>query len=134
MFESMRKSAMRLVLIQAAAGSLAGAFAGLMFGSAAGVAAFSGAGIGLVGSLFMVAGLLRVRAGATPGQMLARVLAGEAVKWAVTAAGFVVCIVTFDMHFLALLGGFVATLLGYWAGLLPAVLGEAGRAPVPSAR
>ncbi len=134
MFQSMRKSAMRLVLIQAAAGILAGAFAGLMFGSAAGAAAISGAGIGLAGSLFMVAGLLRVRTDATPGQMLARVLAGEAVKWAVTAAGFAVCSAGLDMHFLGLLGGFVATLLGYWAGLLPAVLGEAVRPPVPSAR
>ena len=124
MFESMRKAAMRLVLVQAAAGAVAGALAGLMFGSAAGAAALAGAGIGLVGSLFMVAGLLRVRAGATPGRMLARLLAGEVVKWAVTAVGFAVCIVRFDMHFLGLLAGFVATLLGYWAGLLPAVLGE----------
>ena len=82
----------------------------------------------------MVAGLLGVRAGATPGQMLARVLVGEAVKWAVTAAGFVVCIVRFDMHFLGLLGGFVATLLGYWAGLLPAVLGETPRRAIPAGR
>ena len=134
MFESMRKSARRLVLIQAAAGSLAGVFAGLMFGPAAAAAALSGAGSGLAGSLFMVAGLVRMRAGATPGQMLARLLAGEAVKWAVTAAGFAVCIVSFDMNFLGLLGGFAATLLGYWAGLLPAVLGEAGRSPVPSAQ
>ena len=82
----------------------------------------------------MVAGLLRIRAGATPGQMLARVLVGEAVKWAVMAVGFAVCIARFDMHFLGLLGGFVATLLGYWAGLLPAVLGETSRTAVPSGR
>ena len=127
MFESMRKSAMRLVLIQAAAGTAAGVLAWLIFGSPAGIATLAGGGIGLLGSLFMVAGLLRVRSGATPGQMLARVLVGETAKWAVTAAGFALCIVRFDLPFLGLLAGFVATLLGYWAGLLPAVLGETGQ-------
>ncbi len=124
MFESMRKSAMRLVVVQAAAGAVAGAVAWLVFGRAAGVATLAGALIGLLGSSFMVAGLLRVRSGATPGQMLARVLLGETAKLAVTAAGFAVCIVAFDFAFLGLLAGFVATLLGYWAALLPAVLGE----------
>ena len=127
MFESMRKSAMRLVLIQAAAGAAAGVLAWLIFGFAAGLATLAGGAIGLLGSLFMVAGLLRVRSGATPSQMLARVVVGEAAKWAVTAAGFAVCIVRFDLNFLGLLGGFVATLLGYWAGLLPVVLGETVR-------
>ena len=130
MFESMRKSAMRLVLIQAAAGAAAGVLAWLIFGSSTGVAALAGGGVGLLGSLFMIAGLLRVRSGATPGQMLARVLVGETAKLAVTAAGFAVCIVRFDLNFLGLLGGFVATLLGYWAGLLPVVLGEAPRPAV----
>ncbi|WP_446831210.1 ATP synthase subunit I [Candidatus Foliamicus sp.] len=130
MFESMRKSVMRLVLIQAAAGALAGATAGLIFGSRVAVATLVGAAIGLGGSLFMVAGLLRVRAGTTPGGMLARLLLGETAKLAVTAAGFAVCIAAFDMHFLGLLAGFVATLLGYWAGLLPAVLGEPGQPAV----
>ena len=134
MFEPMRKSAMRLVLIQAAAGALAGVLAVVIFGSSAAWATLSGAAVGLAGSLFMVAGLLRMRAGATPGQMLGRLLLGEAAKLAVTAVGFAVCIVRFDMHFLGLLAGFVATLLGYWAGLLPAVLGETGRAAVPAGR
>ena len=127
MFESMRKSAMRLVLVQAVAGAVAGAAAWAAFGGQAGLAALAGAGIGLIGSLFMVAGLLRISSGATPGQMLARVLVGETAKLVVCAVGFAVCIVAFDLPFLGLLAGFVATLLGYWAGLLPAVLGETAR-------
>ena len=134
MFESMRKSAMRLVLVQAAAGAVAGAAAWAAFGGSAGVAALAGAGIGLMGSLFMVAGLLRVRSGATPGQMLGMVLLGEMAKLVVCAVGFTVCIVVFDLVFLGLLAGFVATMLGYWAGLLPAVLGEGAPPAVPAGR
>ena len=134
MFESMRKSAMRLVLVQAAAGALAGAVIWPAFGAAAGVATFAGAFIGLLGSLFMVAGLMRVRSGATPTQMLARVLLGEAAKLAVCAVGFAVCIAVFDLAFLGLLAGFVATMLGYWAGLLPAVLGEGAQSAAPAGR
>ena len=134
MFESMRKSAMRLVLIQAAAGALAGASAGAVFGWAVAVATLSGAAVGLAGSLFMVAGLLRTRPGATPRAMLARLVVGEAAKLAVTVVGFAVCIVRFEMNFAGLLAGFVATLLGYWAGLLPAVLGESSRTAVPAQR
>ena len=133
MFESMRKSAMRLVLVQAAAGAVAGAAIWLVFGRAAGVATLAGAFIGLLGSLFMVAGLLGLRSGATPGQMLARVLLGETAKLAVCAAGFALCIIVFDLAFLALLAGFAATLLGYWAGLLPAVLGEGNPPAAPAA-
>ncbi len=133
MFESMRKSAMRLVLIQAAAGALAGALAWAVFGPPAGVATLAGALIGLLGSLFMVAGLLRVRSTTTPGQMLTRLVLGETAKLTVCAAGFAVCIIVFDLTFPGLLAGFVATLLGYWAGLLPAVLGE-GSPPAAPAR
>ena len=132
MFESMRKSAMRLVLVQAAAGALAGAAAWPVFGRAAGVATLAGAFIGLMGSLFMVAGLLRVRSGTTPARMLALVLVGEAAKLAVCAAGFTLGIVVFDLAFLGLLAGFAATLLGYWAGLLPAVLGESTPPAAPA--
>jgi len=133
MFESMRKSAMRLVLVQAAAGVIAGAVAWPVFGSAAGMATLAGAFIGLLGSLFMVVGLLRVRSGATPGQMLAMLLVGEAAKLFVCAVGFAVCIIVFDLVFLGLLAGFVATMLGYWAGLLPAVLGEGNSPAAPAA-
>lgn len=132
MFESMRKSAMRLVLVQAAAGAVAGAVAWPTFGRAAGIATCAGAFIGLMGSLFMVAGLLRMRSGATPGQMLAWVLVGETAKLAVCAVGFTLCIVVFDLAFPGLLAGFVATLLGYWAGLLPAVLGESAPPAAPA--
>lgn len=118
---------MRLVLIQAAAGGCAGALAWFVFGAAAGAAALAGAAIGVTGSLFMVAGLLCMAGAAAPARMLARVLVGETAKWIVTAAGFALCIVRFDLAFLGLLAGFVATLLGYWAGLLPAVLGESAR-------
>ena len=134
MFESMRKSAMRLVLVQAAAGAIAGAVVWPAFGAGAGVATFAGAFIGLLGSLFMVAGLMRVRSGATPTQMLARVLLGEAAKLVVCAVGFAVCIAVFDLAFLGLLAGFVATMLGYWAGLLPAVLGEGAQSAAPAGR
>ena len=48
MFESMRKSAMRLVLVQAAAGAVAGAVAWPVFGRAAGMATLAGAFIGLM--------------------------------------------------------------------------------------
>ena len=134
MFESMRKSAMRLVLVQAAAGAIAGAVVWPVFGRASGMATLAGAFIGLMGSLFMVAGLLRVRSGATPGQMLGMVLLGEMAKLVVCAVGFTVCIVVFDLVFLGLLAGFVATMLGYWAGLLPAVLGEGAPPAVPAGR
>ena len=134
MFESMRKSAMRLVLVQAAAGTIAGAVAWPVFGRPAGIATLAGAFIGLIGSLFMVAGLLRVHGGTTAGQMLARVLVGEAAKLAVCAAGFALCIVVFELVFLGLLAGFVATMLGYWAGLLPAVLGEDTPPAAPASR
>ncbi len=132
MFESMQKAAMRLVLVQAAAGAVACIVAWLVFSPALGIATLAGACTGLLGSLFMVVGLSRLRAGATPGQMLARVLVGEAAKLAVMAVGFTICIAVFDLAFLGLLGGFVATLLGYWAGLLPAVLGETGGPVAPA--
>ncbi len=134
MFESMRKSAMRLILAQAAAGSVASAVAWPVFGQQAGAATLSGAGVGLLGSLFMVAGLLRLRSSATPGQMLARLLLGETAKLVVCAAGFAVCIIVFGLTFLGLLAGFIATLLGYWAGLLPAVLGEGAPRAAPAGR
>ena len=123
---------MRLVLVQAAAGAVAVAVVWPVFGRAAGVATLAGALIGLLGSLFMVAGLLRVRSGAAPGQMLARVLLGEMAKLVVCAVGFAVCIIALDLNFPGLLAGFAATLLGYWAGLLPAVLGEGSPPAVPA--
>lgn len=125
---------MRLVLVQAAAGAIAGAVVWPVFGRSPGIAALAGAFIGLLGSLFMVAGLMRVSSGATPGRMLARVLVGEAAKLVVCAVGFAVCIIFFDLVFLGLLAGFVATMLGYWAGLLPAVLGEGAPPAVPAGR
>jgi ATP synthase protein I len=123
-FADSRRSAFRVVGAQFLVALAAGAVAALVAGAAAGYAALIG---GLIGSLSNMVLVLRAfgRTRRDPGQFLRGLAAGEAVKFAVTVALFVIAIVVLKAAFLPLMLAYIATFLVYWIALLKNGFGQA---------
>jgi F0F1-type ATP synthase assembly protein I len=74
---------------------------------------FWGGAIGVLGNLYMSFSALRPAAG--PGKAFARLLLGQAVKLVITITGFFMLAQTPDTRWGAVVLGFVATLIVFWA-------------------
>jgi len=125
-FLQARRVAFGIVVGQLGLTLLVSAASLLLGGSKAGVSAFMGGCIGTLASLYMVVSMFRLGKGAEPAKILHRVYRGEFYKLAVTAALFALVLSSMEVSFGAMLSGFAATLIAYWAVLrlrLPAMTG-----------
>ncbi len=95
--------------------SAAGLFLG---GSRAGVSALLGGAIGTLASLYVALITFRLDADAEPTKILRRVVRGEFYKIVITAGLFSLVLLSMDVSFGLMLGGFAATFVVYWVVLL----------------
>ena len=117
-FRQARRDAFRIVGAQACV-TLLGAAGGLLLaGTAGSVSAFLGGGIGTLASLVQVAGTFRPGASREPAKILGRLFRGEAFKLLTAAGLFALVLMNVEVVFGAMIGGFGATLLVFWAALL----------------
>ena len=123
-FADSRRSAFRVVGAQFLAALLACVVGVLVAGKVAGYAALIG---GLIGGLSNLALVLRTfgRTQRDPGQFLRGLVAGEAVKFAMTVVLFVIAIVVLKAAFLPLILAYIATFFVYWIALLKNGFGQA---------
>ncbi len=117
-FLKARRVALGIVLGQLGVTLLAATAGLLLGGSRAGVSALLGGGIGSLASLYMVVSMFRLGANTEPEKILGRVYRGEFYKLVLTAGLFALVLMSMDVSFGAMLGGFAATLLVYWLALL----------------
>ena len=130
-FRQARRTAFGLVGAQAGVALLACAAGLLLVGTAGAVSALLGGGIGTLASLVQVAGAFRPGASREPAKIFGRLFRGEAFKLLMTAGLFALVLMNVEVVFGAMIGGFGATLLVFWAALLrgtgDALAGGAGR-------
>jgi ATP synthase protein I len=119
-FQAARRAAFGIVLGQFAASLLVAGLIAIIFGAGTGYSALLGGVIGVVSSLYMAVAFFRQGEGADAGKILRGVYRGEAVKIALTAGLMIVAIVGLRAEFLPLFGGYMATIVVYWAALLNA--------------
>jgi ATP synthase protein I len=119
-----RRSAFRVVGWQCLAALLAGAVGLLAGGVLAGEAALIG---GLIATAAQLVVTLRVFGGTVerdPRRFLARLILGEALKFAVTIAMFIVALVILKTAFLPLILGYLAGFAAYWFGYMRSSFGR----------
>ena len=116
----------KILGFQAAFAGLAALGTALAAGLGMAQAVAAGGLIGVAGTLFFSRRLFVAAPGATAKQMLRAFHLGAAGKVIVTGALFAVAIAGFRLPFLPLVGGYAATVLGYWLAM-PFVAEETGK-------
>lgn len=119
-----RRGAFQVVGWQVLAAFLAGCLGLLVGGKPAGEAALSGGLIAAAGSLIMALRVFGGRLEREPKRMLARLVLGEAFKFAVTVLLFSVAIVVLKAAFLPLILGYLAGFAAYWVGFMRGNFGQ----------
>ena len=119
-----RRGAFQVVGWQALAAFLAGCLGLLAGGEPAGEAALLGGLIAAAGSLVMAVRVFGGRPERDPKRMLARLVLGEAFKFAVTVLLFSVAIVVLKAEFLPLILGYMAGFAAYWVGFIRGNFGQ----------
>ncbi len=117
-FRQARRAAFGIVGAQVGVTLLVAGAGLLLAGTAGGISAFLGGGIGTLASLAQVAGAFRTGASREPAKILARLYRGEAFKLLITAGLFALVLTNVEVVFGAMIGGFGATLLVFWAALV----------------
>jgi ATP synthase protein I len=110
-----RRLAFSFVLGQAAVSVVAGVLAWSIAGQEAALSALLGGGISTAGSLVMAMVAFRRRTGVNALQMLMALLVGEAAKFLVIVALFVVVLTLMKVSPVPMLTTYVATFFVYWA-------------------
>ncbi|MDY6941539.1 MAG: ATP synthase subunit I [Pseudomonadota bacterium] len=82
------------------------------------LAALAGGGINVIASGYFALRLFSPSPGAPPDQLLSALVRGEAMKWVVTIALFIVAIRYFHEQFVALILTYMAATSIYWFSLL----------------
>lgn len=116
-FRQARRTAFGIVGAQACVTLLSAGAGLLLAGTAGAVSALLGGGIGTLASLVQVAGTFRTGASRKPAKILGRLYRGEAFKLLITAGLFALVLTNVEVVFGAMIGGFGATLLVFWAAL-----------------
>lgn len=120
------RTTLKILGFQTAAAALAVVGTAITAGpSPAGAVAVGGL-VGIAGTTILSRQLFAAAPGASAGRMLRAFQIGAAAKFVVTGALFAVAIAGFGLSFLPLLGGYAATVLGYWLAL-PFVAEETGK-------
>ncbi len=117
-FTRARRAALGIVGAQSGVALLCALAGWLLAGPHAAVSALIGGGIGTLASFVQVAGTFRPGASRKPERILGRLYRGEAFKLLVTAGLFAFVLMSMEVAFGAMIGGFAATLLIFWAALL----------------
>ena len=117
-FRQARRAAFGIVGAQAGVTLLAAGGGLLLAGTAGAISALLGGGIGTLASLAQVAGTFRTGASREPAKILGRLYRGEAFKLLITAGLFALVLTNVEVVFGAMIGGFGATLLVFWAALV----------------
>ncbi len=117
-FRQARRTAFGIVGAQACVTLLSSGGGLLLAGTAGAVSALLGGGIGTLASLVQVAGTFRTGASREPAKILGRLYGGEAFKLLITAGLFALVLTNVEVVFGAMIGGFGATLLVFWAALV----------------
>jgi ATP synthase protein I len=110
-----RRLAFSFVLGQAAVSVVAGLLAWSIAGRQAALSALLGGGISSAGSLAMAMVAFRRGTGANALQMLTALLVGEAAKFLVIVALFVVVLTLMKVSPVPMFSAYVATFFVYWA-------------------
>ena len=118
LFHQARRAALGIVAAQAGATLLSAGAGLLLAGPQAAVSALLGGGIATFASLVMVAGAFRPGASREPAKILGRLYRAEAFKLLITVGLLAVVLMSMEVVFGAMIGGFAATLLVFWAALL----------------
>ena len=119
-----RRGAFQVVGWQALAALLAGTVGLMASGRSAGIAAALGGLIAAAGSLVMALRVFGGRPEREPKRMLARLVLGEAFKFAVTVLLFGVAMVVLKAAFLPLILGYMAGFAAYWVGFMRGNFGQ----------
>ncbi|MHB8404433.1 MAG: ATP synthase subunit I [Gammaproteobacteria bacterium] len=124
-FAKARQGTLIIVGLQLVATLLAGLVAAGVAGRYAAWSALLGGLINVVASLSMALKLLTGGLAAGPQQWLGRFLVGEALKFVITVALFIVAIVVMKAAFLPLILAYIATYVAYWIGMVRISFGRA---------
>lgn len=116
-FAQARRGSLFIVGLQLAVAVLAAGVAAAIAGPHSAWSAFLGGLINVVASLYMVLKLFAGGPAAAPQQWLGRFLLGEALKFVITVALFILAIVVLKAAFLPLILAYIATYVAYWIGL-----------------
>ena len=133
-FRQARRTAFGIVGAQACVTLLSAGAGLLLAGTAGAVSALLGGGIGTLASLAQVAGTFRTGASREPAKILGRLYLGEAFKLLLTAGLFALVLTNVEVVFGAMIGGFGATLLVFWAALVAGPGDALAGGPAPTDR
>ncbi len=111
--------AYRIVLAQLGMALVLAAVCLAAWGRSTAVAALAGGAISVVTSLYVALRVFGNGAARSAQQVLQRLYAAEAVKFALTLGLFTLGIGVLKLNALPLLGGYGLTLVVYWLALLP---------------
>ena len=117
-FLQARRAALGVVGAQAGTALLSSGIGLLLAGLDVALSALLGGGIGTFASLVLVVGAFRPGASREPAKILGRLYLGEAFKLLITVVLFAWVLMSVEVVFVAMIGGFASTLLVYWAALL----------------
>ncbi len=115
-WREVKKTVFKIPLYQLVIGFFTAVFFWLLQGQSAAVSAFVGAIISTLGSLtfaFIVAWPF-----ASDNAMVGKMMKGEILKFIVIGALFYLAITQFSFQLMALLVGFIITLVAFWVALL----------------
>lgn len=107
-----RRIAARILLAQLGVMTAIAVICYALFGDRHGLSALAGGAIAVVANATMTATALRTPR--SPGGALGRLLFGQMMKWALTAAGFVIAARSGWAHWPSLLCAYVAVLAVFW--------------------
>ena len=117
-FAKARRGTFIIVGLQLAMTVLAGLVAAVVAGQYAAWSALVGGLINVLASLSMALKLFAGGLAAGSQQWFGRFLVGEALKFVITVALFIVAIVVMKAAFLPLILAYIATYVAYWIGLV----------------
>ncbi|MGA9852472.1 MAG: ATP synthase subunit I [Gammaproteobacteria bacterium] len=124
-FANARRGTLLIVGLQLAMAVLATLVAAGVAGAHAALSALLGGLINVVASLYLAAKLFTGGLAAAPQQWFGRFLVGEALKFVITVALFILVIVVLKAEFLPLILAYIATYVAYWIGLARISFGQA---------
>ncbi len=124
-FVQARRGTLLIVGLQLAMTVLAAVVAAGIAGPHAAWSAFLGGLINVVASFYLAVKLFTGGLAAAPQQWFGRFLAGEALKFVITVALFILAIVVLKAAFLPLILAYIATYVAYWFGLARISFGQA---------
>lgn len=107
-----RRLAARILLVQTAATLAIAASSYIVWGGRHGASALAGGAIGVIANLYMTFAALR--SGGAAGQVLGRLVLGQAIKIFITVAGFVIVARSGAVTWPPLIAAYIVTLVVFW--------------------